>query len=223
MNEANEYRDMLIFPTVTDAMASLTNRTLLSFKYAHEAFEYKYVLKCDDDSYVDLRRVATELQLRKRVAPLYWGFMRGSSPVLFYSRYGELRWDICSTYVTYALGGGYVLSRHLTGLLAENAKNLKIYTCEDIAIGAWLAPFNIELKHDARFNVHSPSRGCKDPYLISHKVTAERMAAYHESLLLEGKMCSWRTYGWGPSGYVYDWTVPNSYSTMCCNKNSFVP
>lgn len=221
--EADKHKDMLIFPTVTDSKDSLTNRTLLSFKYAYEAFKFKYVLKCDDDSYVDLPRLATELQRRKRNTLFYWGYMRGSAPVLSHGRYAELSWDVCDTYTTYALGGGYVLSRGVTKILAENAENLKRYTCEDVAIGAWMAPYNIELKHDARFNSNSPSRGCKDPYLISHKVTAERMVTYHESMLLEGKMCSWRTYGWGPSGYIYDWTPPNSYSPMCCRKNSFVP
>lgn len=213
---------MLIFPTVTDRKHSLTNRTLFSFKYAHGSLKYKYVLKCDDDSYVDLPRIATELQLRKSTAPLYWGYMRGNAEVLTDRSYVyfEHSWDLCNVYVTYALGGGYILSRELTKILAENVEYLKRYTCEDVALGAWLAPYNIELKHDARFNVNSPSRGCKDPYLISHKVTAERMAAYHESLLLEGKMCSWRTYSWGPSGYIYDWTQPSSY---CCRKNSFVP
>lgn len=218
--EAKEYRDMIIFPTITDSMASLTNRTLISFKYAHETFRYKYVLKCDDDSYVDLPRIASELEQRKSAIPLYWGYMRGNGRIYSSGRYTELSWNLCDTYVTYALGGGYVLSRHLTKILTENAKHLKIYRCEDVAIGAWLAPYNIELKHDARFNVDTPSRGCKDPYLISHKVSVERMSTFHESLLMEGKMCSWRTYSWGSSGYIYDWTAHHS---MCCSKNSFVP
>jgi galactosylxylosylprotein 3-beta-galactosyltransferase len=218
MFEAREFNDMIIFPTVTDSISSLSNRTLFSFKYVHESLKYKYVLKCDDDSFVDLPHIASELQLRKSDSPLYWGYMSGNSYVRYIGHYTEHSWNVCDDYLTYAFGGGYVLSRHVTGILAENAENLKMYACEDVAMGAWLAPYNIELKHDARFNVNTPSRGCKDPFLISHKVTAERMYIYHDSMLSEGRMCSWKTYSWGQCGYVYDWT-----KSTCCNKNSFVP
>ena len=219
--ESLEHKDLLIFPTITDSRSSLTNRTLLSLKYAYESFNFKYVLKSDDDSFVDLHRIATELQLRKSVMPLYWGYMKGHGHVPHYGRYREFRWDICEAYVPFALGGGYVLSRAITRLLARNADSLKQYTSEDVSVGAWLAPYNIELKHDARFNVNTPSRGCKDPYLISHKINTKQMLSYHESMLLEGKMCSWRTYSSGASGYIYDWTHCNT--KKCCRPNSFVP
>lgn len=221
--EALKHKDILIFPTITDSITSLTNRTLLSFKYAYETFNFKYVLKCDDDSFADILRIATELQQRKSAKPLYWGYMRGSnSAANYFGRYSEHQWHICNNYTPYALGGGYVLSQELTKILAKNAEFLKHYTSEDVSIGAWLAPYSIELKHDARFNVNTPSRGCKDPYLISHKVNTERLWSYQESMLLEGRMCSWRTYSFGASGYIYNWTSP-CHSGMCCRRNSFVP
>ena len=220
MREASQFKDILVFPTITDSVYSLTNRTLLSFKYAYETFKFKYVLKCDDDSFVDVLRIASELQLRKSAMPFYWGYMRGDSQINHFGRYSEFSWDVCEAYLTYALGGGYVLSREVAKILATNAEHLRRYTCEDVSVGAWLAPYNIEVKHDARFNVNTPSRGCKDPFLISHKISAEKMYSYHESIMLEGKMCSWRTYSYGVGGYIYNWT---SRTTSCCRKNSFVP
>lgn len=220
MKEASHHRDILIFPTITDSVYSLTNRTLLSFKYAYETFGFKYVLKCDDDSFVDIPRIASELQLRKSATPLYWGYMSGNGRVHHFGRYSEFTWNICEGYLPFALGGGYVLSREVTKILATNAEHLRRYTCEDVSVGAWLSPYNIEVKHDARFNSNTPSRGCKDPFLLSHKVSAEKMYSYHESMMLEGRICSWRTYSYGVGGYVYNWT---SRTSKCCRKNSFVP
>lgn len=180
-----------------------------------------YVLKCDDDTFIDVLRIASELQWRKSTKLLYWGYMGGNSQVNHYGRYGEHSWNVCESYVPYALGGGYVLSQELTGILAMNADHLQRYNCEDVSVGAWLAPYSMEIKHDTRFNVNSPSRGCKDPYLISHKVSADRMLSYHQSMMLEGRMCSWRTYGYGVSGYIYNWKA--RHSSRCCRKNSFVP
>ena len=219
LKEASEFKDILVFPDVADSIYSLTNRTLYSFKYAHETFNFKYFLKCDDDSYVDVARIATHLQRRVSKAPYYWGYMYVAIPNVR-GRYAEFRWHKCDSYVPYALGGGYVLSREVTSILAANAEHYKRYTCEDVSLGSWLAPYNIERRHDARFNTNSPSRGCKDPFIISHKVPPTWMVSLQESMDLEGRMCSWRTYSFGLSGYVFNWDSPTS---SCCRRNSFVP
>ena len=221
MEEDMKHKDLLIFPRITDSIYSLTKRTIVSFQYAYSSFEFQYVLKCDDDTYVDVHRIATEVELRKSERPFYWGYMTGSNYPSFIGRYSEFNWRLCDSYMPYALGGGYVLSRAAVEIMALTADHLKMYTCEDVSVGAWLAPYSVEMKHDSRFNTNTPSRGCKDPYLVSHKVSAEQMFVYHESLVLEGKMCSWRTYSFGLKGYVYNWTA--SRTTACCKRNSLVP
>lgn len=220
MKEASEHKDIQVFLTVTDSIYSLTNRTLFSFKYAHETFNYKYYLKCDDDSFVDVPRIATELHRRKAGTPFLWGYMRGTSRIYSHGRYSEFRYHLCDMYMPYALGGGYVVSREVTSILASNADYFKRFVAEDVSLGTWLAPFNIERKHDARFNTNTPSRGCKDPFLISHKVSTEWMVSLQESMNLEGRMCSWRTYSFGLSGWIYDW---ESLPSSCCRRSSFVP
>ena len=56
---------MIILHDVTDSLLTLTRRTIKSFKFALKEFSFSYVLKCDDDMFVDLRRIASDLQLRK--------------------------------------------------------------------------------------------------------------------------------------------------------------
>ena len=96
--------------------------------------------------------------------------MRGTARIYFFGTYREESWFVCNKYMSYALGGGYVLSWDLVELLVQNEPHLNLYKAEDVSIGAWLAPYNIERKHDTRFNTESASRGCKDVFLISHKV-----------------------------------------------------
>ena len=219
--ESELYRDILILPDVTDSLTTLTQRTIRGFKYVHNNLgKYSYILKCDDDSIVDVMRVASELQLRDRPDRLYWGYMSGATGLKWFGVYSELNWFICDTYTPYALGGGYLLSREVVELLVLNEPLLKMYRCEDTALGSWLAPYNIEYKHDTRFNTNTPSRGCKDPYLVVHKVSPSDMFYYYNAFQQDNKYCSWRTNWHYFHGYLYNWGVLPSH---CCYVNHALP
>ena len=221
--ESEEYGDMIVLPHVMDSFHDLTRRTIGSFRHVRShMFKFSYILKCDDDSMVDVTRVASELQLRKRKGRLFWGYMMGKCDVVSwpFDRYYENKWFICKKYLTYAHGGGYLLSGDLMELIAQNAQFSNAYKNEDVTVGALLAPYNFEYKHDSRFNTVSYSRGCKDPFLVLHKVSISDMLSYHESYLQENRYCSWRTYWHASYGYVYNWNVPPS---QCCWKNPQVP
>ena len=205
---------------VTDSYTTLTQRTLYGFKYVHEHFGFDYILKCDEDTFVDVLRIASELHRRPTKEHLYWGDIRGRGNILFFGAYRETQWSVCDFYFPYALGGGYILSRDLIQLLVLNKPHLKQYRSEDVSIAAWLAAYNIEHKHDARFNTAAFSKGCKRPYLISHKLSPERMHSLQRSLMEEGTFCSQRTYFHRYHGYLYNWTAP---STHCCSSNVHVP
>lgn len=62
--EQSLYNDILILP-IHDGYANLTHKVLKSFAYLHDQMDYgldfKYVLKCDDDSFVLLDNLAKEL------------------------------------------------------------------------------------------------------------------------------------------------------------------
>ena len=205
---------------MTDSKLTLTARTLDGFVFAAENFNFDYVLKCDDDTFVDVLRIATELQLRTSKTRLYWGQQRGGGRLMIFGPYREDSWSVCNRYLPYALGGGYILSADLIQLLASNEAHLKRYKCEDVSVGAWLAPYNIERVHDVRFNTATLSKGCKAPFLISHKVSPDDMDIMQDSMMNEGAMCSWRNQWTGRTGLHYNWTAPPS---SCCTKHFDVP
>ena len=218
--ESSKHQDMVILPTVTDSLYTLTQRTLYGFKDAYGRFKFDYILKCDDDDFVDVLRLATELHKRPSKEHLYWGAFRGYASVLFWGAYRETHWSICNKYFPYAYGGGYILSRDLIQLLVESEPYLKQYKSEDVSVAAWLAPYNVERKHDSRFNTRAYTKGCKWPYLVSHKVPPSAMYSLQSSLEAEGTFCSWRTYFHRYHGYLYNWTSPHY---QCCNSNDDVP
>ena len=218
--ESERFGDMIILDDVTDSQLSLTSRTLESFSHVLDNFQFKYIMKCDDDTIVDLPRVATELQHRQCHVRFYWGFMMGHNRIHSYGRYAELEWSLCDYYLPYAAGGGYIISRDLIQLLVRNKAHLKKYICEDVSVGAWLAPYNIERRHDTRFNTGSFSRGCKSVYLVSHKVSGGDMYEMYESLQLDGTMCAVHKQRYSHDGFIYNWTVSNDY---CCRRRFGVP
>ena len=50
--------------------------------------------------------------------------------------------------MSYAFGGGYVLSWQLVDLIGRLSVVLQLYNNEDVTIGLWMAPFNVQRIHD---------------------------------------------------------------------------
>ena len=149
--EAELHNDIFYFDDVKNSYFSLTNRTMRVFQYiAEQQYKFSYVLKCDDDTFPDVKRIAMELESRENPRRLYWGqFSMGL--VLTKGKWKETHWSSCQTYYPYAYGGGYILSGDVIELIAENAPYLKRYTSEDVSVGSWVSTYNIERKHDVRF------------------------------------------------------------------------
>ena len=69
----------------------------------------------------------------------------------------------------YAFGGGYVLSWQLVDLIGRLSVVLQLYNNEDVTVGLWMAPFNVQRIHDVRFSTHRYSSGCHNNYIVTHK------------------------------------------------------
>lgn len=156
-SEQLKFGDILILP-LRDSYASLTEKVLRSFEWLQGQYEsgldFKYILKCDDDSFVRIDNLVHEIMqieqhyLKSTVKPpnniylsvyrqisgfvdaansdlsLYWGYFKGDSKIKRSGKWKEQNWILCDHYLPYALGGGYVLSRRLVTYLAQNSKYL---------------------------------------------------------------------------------------------------
>nr|CAJ84714.1 beta-1,3-galactosyltransferase 6 [Drosophila pseudoobscura] len=223
ISEQVQHKDLLLLPRLADTYGNLTEKLLQALDAVTHHFNFSYLLKVDDDTYVKLDHLLNELisydrkMLRKTpeygqepLPQLYWGYFNGRAVVKRKGPWKETNYYLSKSYLPYALGGGYVLSRKLCEHVVNNSQLLSTYVSEDVSVGTWLSPLrHVYRWHDPRFDTAYMARKCQTYHLLLHKRTEEMMRAiYH------GQHCS----GIGPStllAYYYDWTRT---SDKCCDS-----
>lgn len=187
LSESNTYNDLLLLDGFQDSYKNLTKKLVLSLKSISESHSFKYLLKCDDDTYVKLDLMSalltdyhnriTAIDFSPNPVPeLYWGYFNGKANIKTHGHWKENNFNLCSKYLPYALGGGYIISEKLVQYVQRNAEILSLYQSEDISVGVWFASMrNVFRKHDCRFDTAYMARICKDYHIVLHKRSAEDM------------------------------------------------
>lgn len=223
-NENKLYNDLLLIDNLIDSYDNLTIKLLTSIKLVESSYNYTYLMKCDDDTYVKLDLLTQDLinYNEKKISSqhaslgleLYWGFFNGRSRIKSLGQWKETKYNICDRYLPYALGGGYVLSYNLTKYIAEYHQQLAAFVSEDISIGTWLAPFrNIHRRHDVRFDTGYLPRNCETYHLVLHKRNSQHMRD-----IFKGDLCTHQALyekKTKPNEYYYDWSQS---PLKCCDK-----
>ncbi|CAH0385273.1 unnamed protein product [Bemisia tabaci] len=221
--EISLHNDIILLPQIVEAYESLTSKLLASIVYVTNFHNFRYLLKCDDDSFVRVDKIFAELHdnvdLRLKSDYLYWGFFDGRAHVKTQGKWKEDKWILCDRYLPYALGGGYILSQKLVKFIADNHQHLVRFRSEDISVGTWLAPLNVTRVHDPRFDTEYMSRGCSNSYLVTHKKSPAEMESLFENIKRTGVLCSKEVRL--RKSYTYNWDVLPSQ--CCVRNNSFVP
>ena len=218
LNELNQFNDMLYFDDFEDNFYNLTNKVLRSITWAHEHYEFEYLIKCDDDTFIQIDRFVKALHKLNCPRYLYWGYFSGNGQPDSNGKWAERQWYLCPHFIPYAVGGGYVLSWQLVNVIANLSGVLQIYNNEDVTVGLWMAPFNVTRFHDLRFNCEGHSHGCNNNYIVMHKEKAAILIQRKISLLYDGKLCS--TERELRPAYIYNWTVPPH---LCCQRQYGIP
>ena len=191
--ESEEYGDMVFLEDHLDNFLNLTRKVLRMFVWADLKVQFSYLLKIDDDAFARLDAIESELKQRNSTKPLYWGYISKGNRPKKKGKWKEEKWNISEKYLPYAFGGGYILSADLVHRITVNADGFILYNNEDVSVGAWVSPFELERKHDLRFAVSaSANKKCKNSYLIIviHKQIEESMEKIHRSMSLKHELCS---------------------------------
>nr|CAG4642680.1 EOG090X0A8N [Evadne anonyx] len=212
LDEAALHNDIMFLDSIAENYKTLSDNVLAAFKQLHSSYKFNFVLKCDDDSFIQVPLLLEALTNQPQ-QHLYWGFFKGGSHVFRQGKWKEPSWFLCDTYLPYALGGGYILSYDLVEYLAASSSLLQHYNSEDVSVGLWLSPLKINRVHDYRFDTEFKSRGCFNQYLITHKQSVDNMQEKKKNLDDIGKMC--QTEVRLRYSYNYNWTVP---ATKCCKS-----
>ena len=141
-------------------------------------YSARYVMKCDDDTYVRVGRIMARLY-QGTPEHWLWGHVSKGAPVHRSGKWPMPRdqWAP-STYPPFAHGPGYVLSAPLA--LWMDAHPLPRYIqLEDVAVGIW-----VDRAREAGVDVaiesgNFPTGGCHEDANIVHYVTPEKMRKYH--------------------------------------------
>lgn len=217
LKENDAHKDLLLLTDLRDSYANLTRKLLRSIEALDKMPSFKYLLKVDDDTFVKLDVLLQELatidqsvskQEGSLVFPrpeLYWGYFNGRANVKRSGQWQETDFQLSERYLPYALGGGYVISRNLVALLANNARVLSTFVSEDISMGTWLSSYrNIYRKHDVRFDTAYMPRKCQRHHIVVHKRTIANMRDLQNGLLCTFKRANDTTVR-RPIEYFYDW------------------
>ena len=158
-----------------------------------DSYKFTYLLKTDDDVYINMPTVLREMKELRPRERLYWGRFSCHNPPMEDGKWKEERWLWCDYYHPYAYGGMYVLTYDLVSLVANNAPFLQMYSCEDVSLGMWLGSYNMVRINDVRIFVeHSLkcSRGFIAVHIPSNTQVPKIIHKTHKSLKRKGVICT---------------------------------
>ena len=149
----------LRFSQHMEGPGDLSGKTLALLESASLQYDAVFVVKADDDVWLNLRELAASLRARRLSERLYMGCLRAGSPLRFTgTMYAHLAVgeslqfaDPEPSVLPYAAGQLYVLSRELALHLAESSRLLRRFGNEDVSVGAWLVGLDADAVDEPRF------------------------------------------------------------------------
>ena len=205
-----------------DALAEWpsSRKLLQSFIWAVSHANFTSIFKCNAATFAVMDQLLAKLPALQE--SYVWGYFAGGVKALRQSDAAvmvETDWTLCSHYLPYPQGGGYVISRDLVELVVSMGPDLKHYRHDDIALGVWLSPFKVGSKqHSLWFNTGHYSRGCRNSYLVTHRETEHSMRAKAHLLESKGVLCE--SEHQSRLSYRYNWTAPANH---CCIRKMGIP
>ena len=151
----NEYYKDIITGNFVDSYLNLTLKTIFGFQWAvNNCQRVKYVMKTDDDVYVNIPALLTKLSHVKNEDNFTLGHLwvdgkpvrnKNSKWYLTYDEYPN------STFPDYHDGVGYVLSMNLVRQVVKVHTNVPFFQFEDIYIGMCLKSVGFRYNRDSSY------------------------------------------------------------------------
>ena len=157
--ESEQYGDLLLLENHTESYGhQCTNKLLLSFHWVANHSKAQYVMKTDDDCYVRLGLILP--QLHKRTTQTNRPFLYGSiswyhePQVHMGDKWNEKNWNLTKEYLPFAYGSGYILPVSIVKSIvhSNNIVPLRKLQNEDVTVGLWVAPYDIDYIDMKRHN-----------------------------------------------------------------------
>ena len=207
--EQAKHKDIILLRDV-GAESDNTIKAFHIFRWLDKNLKYSYALISNDYCFIRLDKLTQELRKRTNKVGLYWGYFVGNAAPQKAGPWAENRWFLCDRYLPYALSGGYILSSDIIHRVMLNSDLIQLYNNEDVSVGVWTSAFNIERRHDIRFDVEARSRGCKNDFMIICTQSADDLEKKYSRLQKRVSLCETERVF---REYRYNWTARPS---KCC-------
>ncbi|PFX19545.1 UDP-GlcNAc:betaGal beta-1,3-N-acetylglucosaminyltransferase 6 [Stylophora pistillata] len=170
---------------------NMSYKVAMGFEWAVKYCNFYYVLKADDDVFVNTLGLVDFLA--KHTTPLskfYTGNIMVGSPVLRNGRYGVSPEEYNETvYKPYCSGGGYVLSRDVVEKLLRYFDVLEPLKIDDAYIGILAAKAGVKVTHNEEFRMYEDKCEYKETTLVQHPARGDcAIMLYHRMIGRKSKM-----------------------------------
>ncbi|NP_001146977.2 Hydroxyproline O-galactosyltransferase GALT6 [Zea mays] len=190
--EAEFFQDIVIVPFI-DTYDLVVLKTVAIAEYGVRVVPAKYVMKCDDDTFVRIDSVLDQVKNVGNDKSVYVGSinyfhrpLRSGKWAVTYEEWPE------ALYPNYANGPGYVISSDIARYIVSEFDNqtLRLFKMEDVSMGMWVEKFNrtrraVEIRHDVRFY----QSGCYNGYFTAHYQSPQHMICLWRKLQSGSARC----------------------------------
>ncbi|XP_068130377.1 UDP-GalNAc:beta-1,3-N-acetylgalactosaminyltransferase 2 [Hyperolius riggenbachi] len=176
----------ITFVNVVDTYRNVPRKLLLFYRWLVGSVDFDFLLKTDDDCFVDLDNVFQALEARQLKGPnAWWGNFRLNWGVDRTGKWQELEY-LSPAYPPFTCGSGYVLSQDIVHWLAENAKRLKTYQGEDVSMGIWMSAIGPRRYQDENWLC---DKVCESGMLSSPQYSPQELSQLWQQKERCGKPC----------------------------------
>eukprot|EP00095_Tigriopus_kingsejongensis_P002931 snap_masked-scaffold1588_size34843-processed-gene-0.11 protein:Tk02931 transcript:snap_masked-scaffold1588_size34843-processed-gene-0.11-mRNA-1 annotation:"hypothetical protein SINV_13500" len=192
--EASEFGD-IVQEDFLDTYANLTIKSLMLLKwYVNNCDKVAYVLKTDDDMYINLKNLHGLVLANQKPNLLVGNLICGAQPIRdpYNKWYAPEYMYSGSVYPNYVSGTAYLLSRSTAKVLLEAAAALPMFHLEDVYITGILSRFvGIRPEDHRGFSYQKRAiRPCHYAQVISsHHVSHAEMRLLASKLILSNAHC----------------------------------
>ncbi|XP_058180808.1 hydroxyproline O-galactosyltransferase GALT6-like isoform X2 [Rhododendron vialii] len=187
--EADFFGDVVIVPYM-DNYNLLVLKTVAIFEYGVRAVSAKYVMKCDDDTFVRVDAVMNEIKKVPAGKSFYLGNINYYHKPFRYGKWGVTYEEYAGEkYPPFANGPGYIVSSDIAQFIVSGFEKhkLRLFKMEDVGMGMWVEQFNsstpVEYIHILKFC----QWGCTEDYITAHYQSPGQMTCLWKKLQEQGR------------------------------------
>ncbi|KAI3467427.1 hypothetical protein Pfo_024090 [Paulownia fortunei] len=189
MKEAEYFGDIVIVPYM-DNYDLVVLKTIAICEYGVRTVAAKYIMKCDDDTFVRIDAVMMEVNKIPSGRSFYIGNINYYHKPLRHGKWAVTyeEWPE-EDYPPYANGPGYIVSSDIAQYaVSEFEKHkLRLFKMEDVSMGMWVEQFNSSRPVDYVHSLKFCQFGCIEGYYTSHYQSPRQMTCLWQKLQLHGK------------------------------------